>query len=79
MIVLLVIECPHFTKLPVRAGSACPNASTNKAVDVFGRAAPAPTGIFIYLAFSVTPDLQLRVVGRFDKGGETVQLCVTDW
>ena len=30
-------------QIPVGAGFACPNASTNRAVDVFGRADPAPT------------------------------------
>ena len=29
--------------IPIGAGFACPNAPTNKAVDVFGRANPAPT------------------------------------
>ncbi len=36
-------ECPHFAKYLVGAGFACPNASTDIPVNVFGRANPAPT------------------------------------
>ena len=32
-----------FTNISVGAGFACPNTPTNRAVDVFGRANPAPT------------------------------------
>ena len=41
----MYFECPHFIKLLVGAGSACPNAPTDISVDVFGRADPAPTGL----------------------------------
>ena len=42
----------------VGAGFACPNASTNTYVDVFGRADPAPTGV--YSLFLISRDSQFR-------------------
>ena len=61
--------------IPVGAGFACPNAPTNKAVDAFGRANPAPTMKFHPKASELTNPLVKAFLVRNAEGFVNFLLC----